>query len=81
MGSLTIILNFCELNRDKNHLFPLINIYIYIVFPLISTPSAYSVLKLKSLALIGGERLRKGGAYFKVIGIIHLKIENFQISE
>ena len=61
--------------------FPLSNVYIYIVFPLISTPSAYSVLKLKGVALIGGEPLSKGGAYFKVIGIIHLKFENFQISE
>lgn len=46
-----------------------------------SNPSAYLILKLKGVALIGGQHLREVDAYFKVSVIIHLNFENFQITE
>lgn len=46
-----------------------------------SNPSACLILKLKGMALIGGQHLREGDAYFKVSVIIHLNFENFQITE
>ena len=44
------------------------NLTVIIVFP-----------KLQDAALIGGRHLLEGGTYFKVKGIVHLKIQNFVI--
>ena len=39
---------------------------IHTIFPLISVPSAYYILKLREVTLIRGSCYLKGGAYFKV---------------
>ena len=44
-----------------------------------SASGTYLVLKLYSAALIGGRRLKEGGAYFKVRGVIHMKFQNIVI--
>ena len=48
-----------------------------IVFPQIKTPDAYFILKHKGAVLIGGWRLKQGGAYFKDRKIIQMKFQNF----
>ena len=49
------------------------------VFPLMSAPGAYIILKVEGVALIGGRRLKEGGAYFQVWRVIHMKFENLVI--
>ena len=47
------------------------------VFPLISTLSLYFISNLLNEVLIRGQRLKEGGAYFKVREIHHVKFQNF----
>ena len=42
-------------------------------------PSTYFISKLPGAALARGLRLKEGGAYFKVKGIITMKFQNFVI--
>lgn len=50
---------------------------VYIAFSLRSTPGTFLISKLESVTLIGALLLKEGDAYFKLIGIIHLKFQNF----
>ena len=52
-------------------------IYENTVFPLISTLSLYLISNLLSEVLIREQRLKEGGAYFKVREIHHVKFQNF----
>ena len=45
------------------------------VFPLISTLDFYLILNLVGAFLIRGQRLKKGGAYFKVRETHHTKFQ------
>ena len=47
------------------------------LFPPISTLGLYSISKLVGAVLIRGQRLKEGGAYFKVSKIYHIKFQNF----
>ena len=47
------------------------------LFPLISTLGLYLISKLVGAVLIRGQRLKEGGAYFKVSKIYHIKFQNF----
>ena len=49
------------------------------VFSLISASGACLISKLKGAALIGGWRLKEGGANFKIQDIIHMKFQNIAI--
>ena len=51
-----------------------------VIFPLISTPGAYLILKLWDMALISGWQSKEGGAYFKVREIIYMRFQKFEIS-
>ena len=42
-------------------------------------PVGYLILKFQGVALVGGQRLKDEGAYFKLKGIIHIKTQNFAI--
>ena len=53
--------------------------YVFTVFPLISAPGAYLISKLSGVALLGVRRLRVGGAYFKVRGIILMIFQIFAV--
>ena len=44
------------------------------VFPLVSIPGAYFILKFQGAVIIRGLRLKEGGAYFKVRRFIHIII-------
>ena len=46
-------------------------------FLLISDASVDLILKLQRAVLIGGRRVKEGGAYFIVKGFIHMKFQNF----
>ena len=52
-------------------------IYEITVFPLISTLSLYLISNLLGEVPIRGQRLKEGGAYFKVRKIHHVKFQNF----
>ena len=52
-------------------------IYEITVFHLISTLSLYLISNLLGEVLIRGQRLKEGGAYFKVREIHHVKFQNF----
>ena len=52
-------------------------IYEITVFPLISTLSLHLISDLLGEVLIRGQRLKEGGAYFKVREIHHVKFQNF----
>ena len=52
-------------------------IYKITVFPLVSTFGLYLILNLVGALLISGQRLKKGGAYFKVREIHHIKFQKF----
>ena len=47
------------------------------VFPLVSTFGLYLILNLVGALLISGQRLKKGGAHFKVREIHHIKCQKF----
>ena len=47
------------------------------VFPLIGTLSLYLISNLFGEVLIRKQRLKKGGAYFKVRETHHIKFQNF----
>ena len=53
------------------------SIYKITVLPLISTASLYLIANLLGQVLIRGQRLKEGGAYFKVREIDHIKFQNF----
>ena len=55
-------------------------IYEITVFPLISTLSLHLISDLLGEVLIRGQRLKEGGAYFKVREIHHVKFQNFFLS-
>ena len=52
-------------------------IYEITVFLLINTLSLYLISNLFGEVLIRGQRLKEGGAYFKVREIHHVKFQNF----
>ena len=52
-------------------------IYKITVFPLVTTLGFYLILNLVAALLIRGERLKKGGACFKVREIHHIKFQKF----
>ena len=52
-------------------------IYEITVFSPISTLSVYSISNLLGEVFIRGQRLKEGGAYFKVREIHHVKFKNF----
>ena len=52
-------------------------IYEITVFPLVSTLGLYLILNLVDALLIKKQRLKKGGAYFKVREIHHIKFQKF----
>ena len=52
-------------------------IYEITVFPLISTLSLYLISNLLGEVPSRGQRLKEGGAYFKVREIHHVKFQNF----
>ena len=52
-------------------------IYEITVFPLVSTLGLYLILNLVGALLIRGQRLKKGGAYFKVREVHHIKFQKF----
>ena len=53
------------------------DMYLHIVFPLISVPGAYLISKLQDAALIVGWHFKEEGACFKARGITHMKFQNF----
>ena len=52
-------------------------IYEITVYPLVSPLGLYLILNLVGTLLIRGQRLKKGGAYFKVREIHHIKFQKF----
>ena len=52
-------------------------IYEMTVFLLIGSLSLYLISNLLGEVLIRGQRLKEGGAYFKVTEIYHVKFQNF----
>ena len=49
------------------------------MLPLINDPVGYLISKLQDVAVIEEQRLKEGGAYFKLRGIIHIRFQNFAI--
>ena len=52
-------------------------IYQITEFPLVSTLGLYLILNFAGRLLIRGQLLKKGGAYFKVTEIHHIKFQKF----
>ena len=44
------------------------------------TPGAYLIMNLQGMVVIGGQRLKEGGTYFKIRGIIPMKFQNCNFS-
>ena len=64
-------LTYFKGKRELTHTLRDESIYKYImfphtVFPLLSAPSFYLILKLWSMTIIGGQRFKEGGADLKV---------------